>query len=113
MTISTWILPHESKLWINIFSLSQAEMFLLICLLPERRDDRQGHAEGRLRPRARQGLGVEVLVPGHKSPGPGHTSPGHTQPHQHLTKSLILPVCVDNVDSLVSMENVEMQVCCA
>ena len=72
-------------------------MFLLICLFPERRDDRQGHAEGRLRPRARQGLGVEVLVPGHKSPGPGHTSPGHTQPHQHLTNtvpnSLILPQC--------------------
>ena len=78
---------------LNIFSLSQAEIFLLTCLLPERRDDRQGHAESRLRPRARQGLGVEVLVPGHKSPGSSYTSPGHTQPHQHLTKSLILPQC--------------------
>ena len=29
---------------------------------PERRDDGQGHAEGRQRRRARQGLGVEVLV---------------------------------------------------
>ena len=72
-------------------------MFLLICLFPERRDDRQGHAESRLRPRACQGLGVEVLVPGHRSPDPGHASPGHTQPHQHLTNtvpnSLILSQC--------------------
>merc|ERR1712108_61615 len=51
----------------------------------------------RLRPRACQGLGVEVLVPGHRIPDPGHASPGHTQPHQHLTNtvpnSLILPQC--------------------